>query len=61
MPRDDLGDATYSRSSNRAGMAVMVPYVQSLCAPHHSVKEHPDNPDLQFLQVTDVRASRPKE
>ena len=54
----DLVDTDLHPSKLGCPVAILDPYVQWLCEQHHTLKEHPDNPDLQLLQEADVRTSR---
>ncbi|MFQ5821956.1 MAG: hypothetical protein ACE5I5_18360 [Candidatus Heimdallarchaeota archaeon] len=54
----DLVNTDLHPSKLGCPVAILDPYVQWLCEQHHTLNEHPDNPDLQLLQEADVRTSR---
>ncbi|MFQ5818367.1 MAG: hypothetical protein ACE5I5_00010 [Candidatus Heimdallarchaeota archaeon] len=54
----DLVDTELHPSKLGRPVTIQYPYVRQLCEHHHSLKEHPHNPDLQLLQEADIRTSR---
>jgi len=54
----DLVDTPLHSSKLGRPVTIPNPYVRWLCEQHHSLKEHPNNPDLQLLQAADVQTSR---
>lgn len=54
----DLVDTDLHPSKLGCPITISDPYVQWLCEHHHTLEEHPTNPDLQLLQEADVRTSR---
>lgn len=54
----DLVDTDLHSSKLGCSVTIPDPYVQWLCVHHHTLKDHPDNSDLQLLQDADVRTSR---